>query len=102
MANKSNIEIILSARDVNMQAAITKGRAAIKGFTSEIGGSGSALSGMRTQVLQLAGAIAGLAAIGEVGAMLKTADQNAYSLAASIKAAKAAGASTCSRLSKAP
>jgi hypothetical protein len=88
MANKkSNIEIILSARDVNLSSVIGKGRAAVKAFTSEVGGSGGQVAAMRAQVLQLAGAFAGLSAIGDVGAMLKQADQNAYGLSASIQAA---------------
>lgn len=86
-SKKSNIEIILSARDVNLSSVIGKGRAAIKAFTSEVGGSGDQVAAMRSQVLQLAGAFAGLSAISDVGAMLKQADQNAYGLSASIQAA---------------
>ena len=86
-SKKSNIEIILSARDVNLSSVIGKGQAAIKAFTSEVGGSGGQVAAMRSQVLQLAGAFAGLSAISDVGAMLKQADQNAYGLSASIQAA---------------
>lgn len=87
MAKKSNIEIILSARDANMNATLTRSRAALKAFTSEVGAGSGQLASMRTQVLQLVGTFAGLSAIGDIGAMLKAADQNAYGLAASIKAA---------------
>lgn len=88
MANKrSNIEIIFSARDVNLNTVITKGRVAIKAFTDQVDGSSGAVASMRTQVLQLAGAFAGLSAIGDVGTMLQEADRNAYGLATSIQAA---------------
>lgn len=84
---KSNIEIILSAKDTNLLTIMRKGQMAVKAFTAEVSGGSGQLASMRAQVLQLAGAFAGLSAIGEVGAMLKTADQNAFAMAASIKAA---------------
>lgn len=88
MANKrSNIEIILSALDVNLTKVVTKGQAALEAFRAEAGSGSVAIASMRSQVLQLAGAFAGLQAIGDVGAMLQEADRNAYGLAASIKAA---------------
>lgn len=88
MANKkSNIEILLSARDVNMTSVVQKGRAAVKAFTGEMSSGSGAVASLRGQVLQLAGAFAGLSAIADIGAMLKTADQNAFGLASSIQAA---------------
>lgn len=86
-SKKSNIEIILSAKDLNLNTVVTKGRAAIKAFTDQVGGSSGAVASMRAQVLQLAGAFAGLSAISDVGALLQEADRNAYGLAASIQAA---------------
>lgn len=88
MASKqSKIEVILAAREIGLNTVFTKGRMAIKAFTSEASGATSSIGSLRAQVLQLAGAFAGLSAIGDIGTMLKTADQNAYGLSASIQAA---------------
>ena len=87
MAAKNRIEILLSARDANLTTSLQRGQRAIQAFNKEALGGTGALSSMRAQVLQLAGAFAGLSAIGQVATMLKTADQNAFALAASIKAA---------------
>nr|WP_321465163.1 hypothetical protein [uncultured Desulfobulbus sp.] len=86
-SKKSNIEIILSARDLNLSTVITKGRTAIKAFTDQAGSGAGQIESMRSQVLQLAGAFAGLSAISDVAGMLQEADKNAYGLSASIQAA---------------
>ncbi len=88
MANKtSNIEIILTAKDANLSSVITKGRAVLKAFTDQAGGSAGSIASMRSQVLQLAGAFAGLQAVGDIESLLRDADRAAYGLSASIQAA---------------
>lgn len=87
MASKTNIEIILSAKDQGLVGAFAKARAAVHAFANTAGESANSIASMRSQVLQMAGAFAGLSAIADVAAMLKQADQNAYSLSASLKAA---------------
>jgi len=86
-SKKSNIEIILTAKDIGLTSVITKGRASIKAFTDQVGGGAASVASMRSQVLQLAGAFAGMQAIGDVETMLRDADRAAYGLSASIQAA---------------
>lgn len=87
MASKTNIEIILSAKDQGLVGAFAKARSAVHAFANTAGESANSIASMRSQVLQMAGAFAGLSAIADVASMLKQADQNAYSLSASLKAA---------------
>mgnify|MGYP000854521693 CR=1 FL=1 len=88
MANKqSKIEIILAAKDLNLTSVFAKGQAAHKAFISQMGTGNNTIASMRSQVVQLVGAMAGLQAIGDIGTLLQQADRNAYGLSASLQAA---------------